>query len=495
MLKKCLAIVIVSIMVISNIVGCAEKTDGGKKKGKQTEIQVVLLTQLGTNWFDAIVEKFEEKYPEYKIAYVGVDSTTAMKATYGLEDTDVYDLYVGTKIADVTYMEPLNDILETTVKGESKTIGEKFNPAYLAMEEYNGNYYMLTCGGGHYGFMYNKNLFQQAGIEELPRTTNELAMTCDMLADENIIPLCHFNSDGYYKYINEVWWAQYDGVEAWKDFYNNPTKEKMTTQDGRYEVLKVHEQINTPDNVWLGSNSASGRAAGEQFWDGKCAITVGSGSFNERFGVMKTPVISSIIDKLTSVKTERVLRDLITAIDAVTEGTESEDTYKEGDHYLVNGKSVDATDWNRVKEARNMLPISYGGHSVFVPTYSDEKEGAKKFITFLYSDEGYQTYLDVTGSPLPLTLSNGGIDSSQWDVTRKENAARLEQAEALVSYITMAKHEIFLAGGADPFCNYLMVANMSAQSEQSRKNAREVWDIITTQIEEKYEKSWMASVK
>lgn len=495
MLKKWLTIVIITIMVLSSFVGCAEKTGESKKKGKQTEIQVVILSYLGTDWFDAVVEKFEAKYPEYKIAYVSANSTTAMRTTYGLEDTDVYDLYVGTKMYDVTYIEPLNDILETTVQGESKTIGEKFNPAYLAMEEYNGNYYMLTCGGGHYGFMYNKKLFQQAGIEELPRTTNELALTCDMLVDENITPLCHFNSDGYYKYINEAWWAQYDGIEAWKDFYQNPTKEKMTTQDGRYKVLEVHEMINTPDNVWFGSNSASGEASGEQFWGGKCAMTVGSGSFNENFGMMKTPVISSIIDKLTSVKTERLLRDLITAIDAVTEGTESEDTYREGDHYLVNGKTVDAADWKRVKEARNMLPISYGGHPIFIPTYSDEKEGAKKFITFLYSDEGYQTYLDVKGTPLPFTLSNGEIDSSQWDATRKEYAVRLEQAEALVSHITLAKHEIFLRGGADPFCNYLMVANMSAQSEQSRKNARRVWDIITTQIEEKYEKSWMASVK
>lgn len=495
MLKKWLSIVIVSILVLSGIVGCAEKTGGGKKKGKQTEIQVVLLTQLGTTWFEAIVEKFEAKYPEYKIAYVGVDSTTAMRATYGVEETDVYDLYVGTKMYDVTYMESLSDVLATTVEGESKTIGEKFNPAYLAMEEYNGDYYMLTCGGGHYGFLYNKSLFQQAGIEQIPRTTNELALTCDMLADENITPLCHFNSDGYYKYINEVWWAQYDGMETWKDFYKNPSKEKMTTQDGRYEVLKVHEQINTPDNVWLGSNSASGQASGEQFWGGKCAITVGNGIANENFGMMKTPVISSIIDKLTSVKTERLLRDLITAIDAVTEGTESEDTYKEGDHYLIKGKNVDAADWKRVKEARNMLPISYGGHSVFVPTYSDQKEGAKKFIAFMYSDEGYQTYLDAKGTPLPLSLSNGEINSSEWNQLSKDYANRLGQAEALVSHITMGKHEIFLTAGADPFCNYLMVANMCTQSEQSRKNAREVWDIITTQINEKYDKSWMANVK
>ena len=73
------------------------------------------------------------------------------------------------------------------------------------------------------------------------------------------------------------------------------------------------------------------------------------------FRMMKTPVISSITDKLTTVSGDSVLRKLVSAIDAVTDGTAKESTYQSGDGYAVGGKTVSKADWDYVRTARNTI--------------------------------------------------------------------------------------------------------------------------------------------
>lgn len=503
-MKKVVSLAMVSILVMGCLVGCGEK--GGKKtKGDSKTIQVSFLQQgLGIDYFTALIEGFEAKHPEYKIEYTTTSSTASQKATFGLEDTDTYDLYLGQKVYDTTYMEPLNDILETTVDGESKSIGEKFNQAYLELEEKDGNYYMLTYGGGIIGFVYNKKMFEEADITDLPRTTDELIMLCDDLYDANIKPLCHFQSDGYYKFVNQVWWAQYDGLEAWNDFYSNPSKDKMLTKDGRYEVIKVHEKLNTPDNVLLGSNAEAHVTMQTKFLDGQCAMMV-SGSWLssemknvngvEDFAMMKMPVISSITDKLTTVKTEKVLREVITAIDNVTEGKESIDSYKDGDNYNVEGASVSAEDWDRVKTARNMMPANYSGTSAYIPTYSNAKEGAKEFLKYLYSDEGYKIYTDALHIEMPFSLVEGEVDTSKWNAFEQNQSELIHTSEYMLTDIMLNKHDIFIDGGAEPFCNHLIANYMSAQSAKDRQTGDEAWEKITGLINDRYDAMWMANIQ
>ena len=119
--KKVVALAIISILVMGCLAGCGK--GAGKKKGDSKTIEVAFLQQgLGIEWFEALIKGFEAKYPEYKVEYTTTSTTATLKATYGLEDTDSYDLYLGQKNYDTSCMEPLNDILETTIEGESKSI-------------------------------------------------------------------------------------------------------------------------------------------------------------------------------------------------------------------------------------------------------------------------------------------------------------------------------------------------------------------------------------
>ena len=503
---KLLSMLLAGTLAMSCLTGCGDSKGGNNKDGKSaTDIEISYWhSGLDIKWLDALVKGFNEKYPEYNAYYNATASDASAVAAFGMEDTDTVDLYLVNKQYDTTYLEPLNNVLDATVEGESKSIKEKFSEAYLASEEKDGKYYTLTYGGGLIGFVYSKPLFEEAGIKQLPRTTDELAVVCGTFLDNNIKPLCHYKVSGQYRMLNEVWFAQYEGIDNYYDFYNNPSKERMTTKDGRYEVLKVHEKINTPENVLQGSNTDSHVSMQTKFLSGKCAMMVtGSWLSSEMsnsdkiddFAMMKTPVISSIINKLSTVKSEPELRKLITAIDNVTDGVEEENVYINGDAYMVDGKTVSAADWEYVKTARNSLSSSYATQSAYIPTYSNAKDGAKEFLKYMYSDEGYKLYLDALHIQMPLSLSEGEIDTSSWNQFEQNQAELFEKSERLVASSIMSKNRLFTDGGAHSFADYEFVNLMCSNNESDRISADDAWSAIVAKINDKYDNDWMMNIK
>lgn len=508
MKKRLISMILVGVLTVGCLAGCGS----GEEKKKGTSASDIEISYqhvgLGKEWLDALVEAFNKKYPEYNVYYNATASSAAATAAYGMEDVDTVDLYMVPKQYDVTYLEPLNDVLETTIEGESKSLKEKFNPSYLALEELDGNYYNLTQGGGIVGFVYNKNIFKDNNITQLPRTTGELALVCSTLLDANVTPLCHFfkGGYGYYEYLSNVWYAQYEGVDYFRDLYKDPSLDKMLRQDGRYEVLKVYEKIITPANTLNGSNSTEHVSMQTKFLEGQCAMMLtGSWLSSEMensdklqdFEMMKTPVISSIIDKLTTVNSEAELRKLISAIDNVTDGVEKEEVYKKGDAYLVDGKTISAEDWSYVRAARNTMSATYSGSSCFIPKYSNAKEGAKEFLKFMYSDEGYKIYAESAHLCLPLDLSEGEIDISTWNVFEQNQAQLFATTENIVTDYMMGKHRLYIDGGAHPFANgtYQFINKMSSQNESERVTAEQAWDGIQSIIKDRYDSEWMLNIK
>lgn len=499
-------------MVVVLVVGCMTGCGGnGAKQGGNNATDIEIAYQnagLGREWLDAVVEKFNEKYPQYNVYVNASASTKSLLAAYGMEDIDTVDLYAVVRQYDTTYLEPLDDVLNATVEGESKSIKEKFNPTYLAMEEKDGSYYSLTCGGGLVGFVYNKKIFEDAGITQLPRTSNEVALVCTTLSDQNITPLCHFFASGYgyYGMIENIWFAQYEGLDYVMDLYQEPSLEKMQRKDGRYEVYKAMERLITPKNILAGSNSTEHITMQTKFLEGQCAMMV-TGSWLssemkhvgkiEDFAMMKSPVISAITDKLSTVKSETDLRKVITAIDNVTDGIEPEDTYKKGDSYKVDDLTVSAEDWAYVRKARNMMSPTYSGTTCYIPNYSNAKEGAKEFLKFLYSDEGYKIYTETLRLKMPLQLSEGEIDTSNWNSFEKNQAELLDTTEGMFSDYMMSKHPIYINSAAHPFARdaYVYINLMSSQNETDRVSGDEAWEAMQKIIEERYENEWMLNVK
>lgn len=499
-------------LILSSLSGCGKST-GKKGSNATTDIEISYWNSgLGSDWLNNVIKGFNEKHPEYNVYYSASANSNAVTSSLGV-DGDTVDIYMGIKNYDTSLLEPMDDVLNDTAEGDSKTLMEKFDPAYLALEKAaDGHYYELTFGGGIVGLVYNKSMFKDAELTQLPRTTNELTTVCDKLKKKELTPLCHYAPSGYWEFMDEVFFAQYDGMDYYiNNFYackdengNSPSKEVLTKKDGRYEAIKAYEKFITPEYVLQGSNSQDHVTMQTQFLNGKAAMMVtGSWVANEmksvggleNFEMMKTPVLSAITDKLDSVKTEGGLRDLITAIDSVTDGEKKLSDYADGANYSVGGKSISAADWKYVSAARNMVPANYAGECAYIPVSSNAKEGAKNFLKYLYSDEGYKIYTDTLHLTMPLTLSSGELDISEWNSFEINQYDLLKKAEYNVTNYIMSKNRIFVDGGADAFANTEYINLFCTTNTADRITADKAWEKIITTINDNYESTWLKNIK
>ena len=504
-IKKIMALALAGILTVGCLSGCGGKGGNNQSRGEGSDVEIsAFISGMGEEWLKNVVEAFNKEYPEYNAFYKPTASWTGATSTLGMEDGDTVDLYLATNWTDTSVLEPLDDVLDSKAKGESKTIREKFNPSYLELEtRTDGSVYSLTYGAGGLGFVYNLDLFQKAGITQVPRTSDELAAVCATLKDKGITPMLHHKGGQYYMSFDEVWIAQAMGKEAFDDLYTYPTKEKLAKKDGRYDMLRAMSKIITPDYIVAGSNTESHTVMQTKFLAGEAAMAVnGSWLQNEMGGfgdanflMMKTPVISSIKNRLTTIKNDQALREVIDAVDAVTDGDKAETDYKDGDNYKVGELSVSASDWKEVKMARNSYVSADFSSTAFMPKYSANKEGAKEFLRFLYSDKGLQIYAEATHLPLPLELDNGEYDMKEWTSFEKNQYKLRQDAELYVSSDKKSNntHDLYVNGGA-VILNIVYPVNMCTLSEGQRQTAEEFWNTYIKELDSNYS-TWEANIK
>ncbi len=511
-IKKVTAVMLAGLMTATCLTGCGTK--GKKSSNSEKEIEITYWNAgLGREWLDTMVEKFEKKYPEYHVTINATASASAVSTSFGMPDVDTTDLYLYIQNDMTKYMEPLNDILETTVDGESKTIGDKFQDSYLQSQiSADGNYYMLTYGGGVIGIVYNEKLLKEAGIEELPRTTKELAYVCDTLLENDIVPWCHFSPQGYWTWMNDVFFAQYCGYDYYtNNFYasvdengTSPSKELLTNKnDGRYATLKALEEIVTSENVLPASNTYDHATMQTKFLQGECAMMVNGSWFEtemqsqgsaDGFKMMRTPVISSITDKLSTVKKESELVKLVAAIDSVTDGEKTLDDYKNGTDYSVDGMNVSVADWDYVDSARNSMASNFASETAFIPNYSNCKEGAKLFLKFLYSDEGYQYYLDSLGTTLPLTMDSKTADYSKMSRFGTSVFGISETTKQFVTMEATNRHVVYKETNARSFGITNVIPAFTTRNTGERKSADDFWNDYVSDVEKNWDE-WMKNIK
>ena len=506
-IARIVAIVSMTSLVISTV-GCAGIGRAKKQSiNSEEEIEISYWNAgLGREWLDAVIAAFEEEHPEYKVVCSATADMTSTTAAAGMEDIDTVDLYMTYKTNDLSYLEPLTEVLESKSYGDSMTVEEKMKDGYLKYERaQDGNVYTLTYGGGITGFVYNKKIFEQAGIKELPRTSNELAYVCDELANAGYTPLIHYSGNGYYYYIFNAWQSQYDGSDYYVNtFYGNPTLDTLTKKDGRYQALKALEKFVTPEYVYAGSNSQDHTTAQTTFLtDGAAIMVNGSWLSNEMketgsldgFAMMKLPVLSAVMDKLDSVNDETVLRKLVTAIDCVTDGTKNLSDYVSGEGYDIEGTKVSKADWEYVENCRNMMGNNYVDESCFIPSYANAKEGAKEFLKFLYSDKGYKIYCETLHIGLPMTTCTDSVDTSGWNNFEKQQYDLLFSTKDFLSAKIMSEADLFLKGGASADGGFQYIPPLCTKNPADKLNAEQIWANMIDNIADKYETQWLENIK
>lgn len=195
MMKKKISKGLVLVMVMITLAGCGKKdadtsgtsaAEGTVVDTSPTEDTITLKVfdshAYGLDEYAEMVAKFEEEHPGVKIEvqHAANDSNAILQSRMNAGDfPDVFDVESGTSAKE--YYEYAYDWSNDTA-----TL-DKFNEdAIDTGRDDAGNVMSLPWTYENMGLIYNKDLFEKAGITELPTTMDELEAACVKLNDAGI---------------------------------------------------------------------------------------------------------------------------------------------------------------------------------------------------------------------------------------------------------------------------------------------------------------------
>lgn len=470
LLLACLSVTSFAACGGGNITGEGQyDQQGGEGSNKDTAIDIMVYNAgYGIGWLDEMITAFNNTTgSKYTIGYNILSSSDNIESILRAGSLSTYDLYIvgevwdryirlGAKaVAGYDYcLEPLDDVYNSTIEGEGKTVLQKMWPSfsdYYKMEveengEYVDHYYAMPWAAGWCGLFYNKNILTAAGLSKEPRTTDELMEYCDTLKasnadDPNFAPVLYSSAENYIEYMSYVWWGQYStvkGIDNWRngkvsdDMIPNAVDSRAIFDDeGLYEMLCVMEEFLTPDNgyVYEYAESLNYTQAQARFFKGQAAfmpngdwleneMDMAAESSGTSFDVgqitpMKSPIISALSDKMS----------YWTETSNYTKAKETMSNAKKAEYDAKLRELVDYVDglttkpaWATnsdiaiMKEARNTHYTIGSTHSMAIPVYSPAKEAAKEFIKFMATNQALEIYMSNTnGCVLPYEY-----EYSQW---------------------------------------------------------------------------------
>ena len=197
-MKRGLCSVLATIVCTSLFVGCQgnDEVDKNITEIKDNKVTLTVLTNrtdIVNTDLKAFSDKYTENNPNVKIEWQGItdyegDTKVRLNSSdYG----DVLLIPNSLPVSELlTYFEPLGKSTDSEIKDY------KSNTNKAVYDEESGEYtvYGLTYGLGAEGIVYNKAAFKEAGIEELPKTLDELYEEAEKLKEVGIIPLAtNFN--------------------------------------------------------------------------------------------------------------------------------------------------------------------------------------------------------------------------------------------------------------------------------------------------------------
>lgn len=420
---------------------------GGKVPDAEETLEVYVLDAgYGSDWCKDLLDLFseqdwvKEKYPNLQIVFThnNVRSFGSSRLEAGSRSNTI-DLIFDIDLNRHSFAGPggeLEDLTESVynaeVPGEAgvkwidKSI-ESYNISnrYVdASGELDGDrYYMTSWAGGMMGFLYNETLLKNLGIE-VPRTTEQLKAACATIKSsdsplnttDNGYSFVQAKDNTYWDYLHDVWWAQYDGIDTYRNFWNgydaatHKRSTKIFDQQGKVETLKVFRDLLDYGKGYYNPSSSTYNFIQSQtlFLQGKAAFAVNGDWFEnemkryanqikeeqghiDTFKMMRTPIVSALGTKLGI--TDGELSDIVDYVD----GTRADEPTFASTAGLTNAKVIAA-----VREARTVVFSLGPNHNAVIPKYANGKQPAIDFLRFMATDIANEQYIKSTGgSNLP----------------------------------------------------------------------------------------------
>lgn len=381
-----------------------------------------------TEWITSMLDLFKEqdwvkeKYPNLVIDPHLDSEHTATGYQYVLNGADLcdYDLiatlsdgceYYNRKDSNGNlYFEELSDVYQMEVPGENIKLIDKVDSRWYDMQQtemMDGTikYFSVPYLNSSMGLLYNEDVLVRAfGANCVtPKTTDEFYTFCQNLVAKGEVPIVSCASTNYWEAMFPIWWAQYEGIEGYKNYWYGTKDGKfdssVTQQLGRKYALMVLDSLLNAGNGFLHPDNTIKEFIFMQkyFIAGKGAITCNGDWFTAEMEEdtshirwMKTPVISYITEKCTTVKTDAQLSAVVGYIDDNQTFEQAAQSYNTAGY-----GTLDKADYDKIYEARNCV-FARGGAHFSVPSYAKGKQVAIDFIRFTASDIAIEVMMDAT---------------------------------------------------------------------------------------------------
>ena len=430
-MKKSVSLLLGSVITLASMVPLASC---GKEEIPDTEDTLQIYCWqggYGTEWCDALIESFKnqewvkEKYPNLNILAPTYNDNWGFAASrLSAGDRNTYDLLFSPGLNQ--YYGPsgyaldlTESVYNSTVPGEDILWKNKENQSYRLSNKYvdvkdvsSERYYCTPWAGGMGAIIYNDTALSGLGIE-VPNTTDELVAACAAIMENKNANNGKYNkgfsfiqskdAPEYFEYLFTIWWAQYEGISGYNDFWsgidNNRYSANIFLQEGREHALEVFEEILDYDKGYLTPNTFN-----LEFMPAQLAFLKGEGVFHvngdwlenemrdltkdlklDTFKTMKTPIISALGEKLGITDAE------LSAIVDYVDGEGEKPTFTSTADYTEE-EVIDI-----VREARSVVQSVGAGHQAAIPKNATGKNVAVDFLRFMATDIAQEAYMTATG--------------------------------------------------------------------------------------------------
>ena len=406
----------------------------------------------GTQWCKDLLNLFKkkdwvkEKYPNLIIPTPVTNDVSDFAETKlnGGKKGNTFDLMFATNLE--YFIGPNGNFLDLTdVVYNSQVPGENVLWKDKSLESYNETntyidptdlssrrQYLTSWAGGMNSILYNEDLLLKF-TDKVPNTTDELLAVCEAVRTNtdktkysDNYSFISYSGGSYMENLFEIWWAQYEGVQGFKNFWNgidgNRYSSDIFKQKGRLYGLQVLEEI-LDGNRCTKEEEEKGKypsyvnrdATTLEFMQAQTLFLQGHGLFHcngdwfenemsnirnqiieregsiDTFKTMRVPILSKIGVKLGI--TDAELSAIVDYVDGTTT-VEPEFTSTEG---LTKQEVIDA-----VREARTIVHSIGTYHEAGIPVYAEGKEVAVDFLRLMATDEALECYINATkGASLP----------------------------------------------------------------------------------------------
>lgn len=249
-MKKRILAVLLCVSTVISLAACGSsgETEGessaeGSSSG-QTELTLLRLGDLikAEPIFSPIIESFEAENPDITVNFEAMawdEATTKLKllgAQGDLPDVTFVNIANGWDLAAEGYLMDLTELFES-----DETLSSEIPQSVIDIATTDdGAMYWIPSATGAFGLWYNKELFEQAGLdpESPPTTVEEMISYAQTITEETGVPGLGWGVSATEDFANvvESFYSSYTGEDIWSDkdkcftFENNEENRELFAQ-------------------------------------------------------------------------------------------------------------------------------------------------------------------------------------------------------------------------------------------------------------------------